>query len=145
MRWPTLLTGQPNEIYCNTSNFVHQSNPPQPLTNGLKSFRFWSCFHRVIRIFLYLPTLSYCGVGWSDLALFAIFEKLQVSAVQVYFQEAKSKKLANFSARVRVAGAAKFSFSKNLRDLKYEYFLQNLQNPSFKEHQRTISEKKICN
>ena len=28
----------------------------------------------------------YCTVGWSDLALFSIFENVHISADQVYFQ-----------------------------------------------------------
>ena len=38
-----------------TSSFFHHLNQPRPLTNGLKYFRFWLSFHRVIRIFINLP------------------------------------------------------------------------------------------
>ena len=57
-------------------------------------------------------TVVSCTLGWGDLALFAIFEKRHISADQVYFKQFNSKKLANFAARL-----AKFSFSKNHRDL----------------------------
>ena len=43
----------------------------------------------------------YSTVGCSDLALFAIFEKLNVSADQVYFYEVNSQKSANFAERGR--------------------------------------------
>ena len=51
---------------------------------------------------------KYCTLGWRDLALFAIFEKLHVSADQVYWKNRQ------ISLRVRIARAAKFSFSGNL-------------------------------
>ena len=59
--------------------------------------------------FICSPTgQSFCLLGWSDLALFAIFEKLHVSADQVYWKNRQ------ISLRVRIARAAKFSFSGNL-------------------------------
>ena len=63
---------------------------------------------------------------------FVIFEKLHVSADQVYiFLEVSSKNLVNFAAGARVTRAAKFLFSKNRRELKYEYFFENFRNPFF--------------
>ena len=53
------LKGQSNEIF--DLQFFNHSNRPGPLTNGLKDFYFWFSFHRVIRIFLNLPGVSYCA------------------------------------------------------------------------------------
>ena len=65
---------------------------------------------------LWILNCVYCGIGWSDLALFAIFEKQQISADQVYFYEFNSKKISNFGcARFWIA---KCLFLKNNRDLK---------------------------
>ena len=56
----------------------------------------------------------YCTVGWSELALFAIFEKLHVSADQVYFYEVNSKKNCKFRrARVRRMRGKVFIFKKS--------------------------------
>ena len=44
--------------------------------------------------------------------LFAIFEKLHISAGQVYLQEVNSKKSTNFTAHALIACVAKFTFSK---------------------------------
>ena len=43
----------------------------------------------------------HCTLGWSDLALFAIFEKLHISADQIYFKKVNSKKSANFATPAR--------------------------------------------
>ena len=48
-----------------TSSFFHHSNQPGPLTNGLKYFRFWLSFCRVIWIFLNLPGVWYCAESIS--------------------------------------------------------------------------------
>ena len=42
------------------SSFVHHSNQPGPLTNGLRYFRFWFSFRRDIRI-LGSEKLEYLG------------------------------------------------------------------------------------
>ena len=63
---------------------------------------------------------AHCSVGWSDLALFCDFLLIRYE----YIFMRSIKKLANFAKRAPVARAAKFSFSKNRRDLKYEYFLK---------------------
>ena len=39
---------------------------------------------------------KYYRLGWSDLALFAIFEKLHVSADQVYFLGGQFQKIVEF-------------------------------------------------
>ena len=94
----------------------------QPQSNNINNshikwstfYLFWEDFYRAIHIYCHFIKRymnSEHSVGWSDLALFAIFEKLHVSADLVYFFN--SKKSANFPA--------KFSFSKNRRDLKNEY------------------------
>ena len=69
----------------------------------------------------------HCTLGWSDLALFAIFEKLHISADQIYFKKVNSKKSANFATPARQS-----SFSKNRRDLKKLIFfvVENLQKSS---------------
>jgi hypothetical protein len=41
------LKGPYHEIF--DPRFSHQSNPPRPLTNGLKQFRIWLCIRRDIR------------------------------------------------------------------------------------------------
>ena len=76
--------------------------------------------HLPIAAAVYLCT-SWCFVlfwgrnslGWSDIELFAIFENGHYAADQVYFYQSNSKKSANLAAC-----AAKFSHSKNDRDLK---------------------------
>ena len=61
-------------------------------------------------------------VGCSDLALFkGIFGNLQIYIEQ----EFKSKKNRHLSPR-----AARFSYTKNHRDLKNEFFFENVQIPS---------------
>ena len=59
------LKVQSHEIFY--PHFFHHSNLPGSLTNGLKYFRFWLRFRRVIRIFrgiilcrVNLPAVSYC-------------------------------------------------------------------------------------
>ena len=54
---------------------------------------------------------------WSDFHFFAIFENGHIAFDWLYFYEFNSKKSANFAASAR---AAKFSFSKNHRDLEKE-------------------------
>ena len=55
-------------------------------------------------------------VGWSDLALFFEFWNLHLTGDQVYFCDFSTSKSAISAACT--ARAAKFSFSKNHRDLK---------------------------
>ena len=62
-------------------------------------------------------------LGWSDLPLFGIFEIGHISADQVYFYELNCKKSANLTACEYDTRSAKFSFSKNHRDLKMKKFL----------------------
>ena len=53
---------------------------------------------------------------------FAFFKKQHISANQVYFQEFNSKKSATSAAPARVA--AKFSSSKNHRNLNKQYYIR---------------------
>ena len=60
-----------------------------------------------------------CRLRWSGLALFAIFEKLHVSADQLYFQEVNSKKSANFDlsthrTRIKVYIYLQYIYSINI-------------------------------
>ena len=68
------------------------------------------------------------ALGWSDLNFGGIFENGHIVADQVYFYESDSRNSATFAA-----GAAKFLFSKNHRDLKNyrNIFFENSQIPSF--------------
>ena len=50
----TQVQVQCNEIFDPIFFILQSSNLPSPLTNGLKYFRFWFRFRRVIRIFLNL-------------------------------------------------------------------------------------------
>ena len=63
-------------------------------------------------------------VVWNDLEFFFFFESGNIAADQVYFNEANSRKSATFVTRARGSCAAKFSFFKNHRVLKNEYFLK---------------------
>ena len=64
--------------------------------------------------------------GWSDFHFFAIFENGHIAIDWLYFYEFNSKKSANFAACASGPRAAKFSFSKNHRDLENEYFFLKL-------------------
>ena len=78
---------------------------------------------------------SHHRVGWSDIALFAIFENGPNAANH-------SKNIREFCSSLRGACAAKFSFSKNHCDLKNKYIFWKFANTF---HQRTIVKKKIQN
>ena len=73
-------------------------------------------------------------LGWSDWAIFAIFEKGHYATDQVYFYESNSKKSANLNARGKV-----FFYH---RDHKNEYFFLKFCNYcNFLILQRTIAKK----
>ena len=80
------------------------------------------------------PTL-----GWSNIALFAIFENVHYAAdqVRVYFYESNSKKICKFGrARGKV-----FYFQKMTETLKINIFSENLQiqNLSSKNNRREVN------
>ena len=65
-------------------------------------------------------TQSPCwALGWSDFHFFSIFKNghIAIDGLYFYYYELICKKSANFASRT-----AKFSFSKNHRDLENEYF-----------------------
>ena len=62
-----------------------------------------------------------CTLGWSDLALFWIFETFTLLSIRFIFRSSIPKN-GQFRPRGRIAHAAKFSFSKNHRDLKINLF-----------------------
>ena len=62
-----------------------------------------------------------CSVGWSDLALYCDFRKATRFCWSSIFLGGQFQKIGKFRS-------AKFSFSKIRR--KYDYFFENLQNPS---------------
>ena len=64
-----------------------------------------------------------CTLGWSDLALFAIFEKQHLSADQVNFLEFSSKILATSVMRAR---SKLFIIKKFTGPLKLNIFFENL-------------------
>ena len=105
----------PQAVICFRCQICDQTHEFLILVSNLKG---QSYEKSTVCVLSYKLLLKTCTLGWSDLVFFAIFEKRQVSAVQVYFYEFNSKKSGN---RVLVALAAKFVLSKNHRDLKNYY------------------------
>ena len=66
-------------------------------------------------------------VGWSDLALFSIFESVHISADQVYFQELNSKKSAIFGCAR--ASHARHSFHFQKSQGPYIFLFEHLHRP----------------
>ena len=84
----------------------------------------------------------YYTVGWSDLALFSIFENLHIFADQVYSENLNSKKLAISTARASHAWQS-VHFFKITGILKINFFLKTYGHLPNTVHQRTIYQKKI--
>ena len=79
--------------------------------------------------------------GGVIFTFFSIFENGHLAIDCLYFYELITKKSANFAAH-----AAKFSFSKNHRDLENEYFWKTSRKlpETFLLHKRTIVKNRIC-
>ena len=69
---------------------------------------------------VYLQPSQVSIIGWSDIEPFAIFKNGHNAADQIYFYESNSKTSVNLAERG--ACAAKFFLSKNLSDLKNNFF-----------------------
>ena len=82
-----------------------------------------------------------CRLGWSDIALFAIFKNWHIPADWVNFN---SSSIPKKSAIWRIHGKDSL-FSKNRRDLKNYIFFEKLQIPSFyfkeQSSEKTLKEK----
>ena len=84
-------------------------------------------------------------VGWSVLALFWLFSKTVTMLPIWYIFTSPIPKIGEFGrACAACANAAKFSFSKNYRDLQKDVFFWKFAN-TFQFILRTISKKEIKN
>ena len=76
------------------------------------------------------PNYAFCLqhfiLGWSDFHFLQFFENENIAIDWLYFYVFNFKNTANFAACARGARAAKFSFSKNHRDLENEYIFFKL-------------------